>query len=607
MQPQRKLCNFVKFSQIALSWLIALYYFSGFSHARPAPPSIAHGEFQLRRLRVGTLELENATTPSIRWDAFDFAALRVEFDQPIFIQRVNVPGAHNSVSSASELDRALMLECPRSLSSGQNQAGMHLYPLEENFPKELWSTNQLAHEQDTSVHYFEPRLLLATSPQNSLRGLLTAFQIFDNDDSVVSPDVNSASVSQAHGSATSLSRADAVNHASTSLELLIPIAKRRLAKSADAKQDSTKHQTTADNPSTYFDASVLESCVIRYIPTAQRGLSQASAVALTSRRGVEASDKPLNLVMFEPVSAVERTVLRLSASPHSRAAAWAHTHAKLRSGELVGAGRPRHDGDAYGADVAILLEAETQVRGYVALMFDPVIGGFIKPVVDLTHGLLMDSFGGHFQKKIATTTVSEVAADLTQTLGIALRANISNILTDSLTYSIGRSLSDGFIATITPVVQDKLKKFLPKSVGAMLNKVLLLNIPAYVNEHMPQVVARGLSVTLMQGLTRSISHALVPTLTHALPHSANADYYCYVCATQNDACHLCHFSALSVYYQAYYGTYYTDYFSDYYGNYYTHALRRVDEATHQKIKVPGHVLLSQSSAYLERSKIPVAE
>ncbi len=608
------------------------------SYPFPATPKIEHSEYQIRRLQVGTVSNVGTPAAGITWEAFDLAFFTLSFNQPIYVSEDRTGKTRRLGQNITDLtvEGAFHFECPSSFSpqSSSSNSGNITLSLEEDFPVSFWSAPTLG-------------LYLPQSALNEFRDVLGVFDLFHDHTDVM----GSSSACGAYGTCS--------HHTIT---LMLPL--KRYSRWHPEADPSVSPPLPGAFTQTIFDEAVLPSCTLSYVPAAVRkpvldarhaqyvreanaakaakaakrkaNKSAAAAAVLQTKASSkqamtvgnddveeeddwQVSEHPPSPARFankhgqelasrvprlEPATPLltERSVMRLQPDASTRHASWSQTETALKNGDTPGAGMAV-EGAGNSAEVAALLETETKVQGMVGLIMDPVVGGFVKSIIDLTSNLMMDAFGDHFTKKMYDAINTEVPPDVTMMLGTTLKANLSNVMTDSITFAVSKSLSDGFIRTFTPPVVDRMVEGLPWRIHAMLDRVLYEKIPRHVDEMAPKVIARGMTVTLIQGLTRSITHALVPTLTHALPHSANSDYYCYICATQADACHLCHFSALSVYYQVYYGTYYSDYYSNHYGNYYTHAVRKVDGAVIKKILIPGQELLPQAEKYLERANI----
>jgi len=271
----------------------------------------------------------------------------------------------------------------------------------------------------------------------------------------------------------------------------------------------------------------------------------------------------------------------------------------------------------------VFLSVDTSAQ-FVSLIMKPVMNGVMKPATAGTVGLLMDSIMTVLGENMWYSVEDEVAPDLAVMLGLSAQANVSNILQDSLTYAITKSLAEVITDNVGPYVSERLINMLPGPLHSIIQTILELRIPHRLQQTMPVILSRVLGVTLTHSLTRSIPHIVVPSisLSLGLGHAGSSGrprYYHEVCMEcylqsigakpanvpvppdmnpegyQNPAgtgsgqgpsragseCGACPTSTYSMYYGIYHATHYTDYYSEYYAEYYSQAMQMTDQALYK--------------------------
>lgn len=265
------------------------------------------------------------------------------------------------------------------------------------------------------------------------------------------------------------------------------------------------------------------------------------------------------------------------------------------------------------ANIFLSLETATQ---YMAAMLKPIVHGTMKPATKGTNDLLLDDLMTILGNNLFYSVVEEVAPDLSIMLAKTSGAELSNILQDSMTFALTRTLVQSVTANVAPYVTARLNRELPGPLHTIIHSILVAKIPDRIERTLPVILGRVLSLTLTHSLSRSIPHAVVPAVSHSLGlnHAGSFGrpraYYevCMECYMQSVGlkpvqrmappdlnpdgydsgvgsggqrsgaeCGACPTSTYSMYYGIYHAGYYTDYYSEYYAEYYSQAMQAMDE------------------------------
>lgn len=489
------------------------------SASPPAP--LGAPTFETRELRVGSLRRDG----SVAWDEYRLLRLEVVFDQPLF-KAAFAGGAavhtrYNSSGVDASLDGALELRCagaaaPFVLRSAAAAEGAWSRPGWDLFPERTPAGGPGA--MGDAMLLFEPAD--APTPRASRNRVsvlaVTAFRPNDG------------------GGAEVLLLPAATDVARDCRLAYVPLGARP---GADAQPPS--EPATADAAEAALDRlpSMLASV---------RGEEAVLDAELAERAGRE--------------GCARRTLLRLSGEP-----AWEE--------------EARHPGAEAARPVferAALLESRHEVGMPLGKMFKPVVAGVLEPIVEIAVKLCNAAMINVFVQQASHTIVKEVAPDVSLMLSDRLLANLTNILTDSVSYTMSRSLSVALTRVLDPYLTWSLAEKLVPELHVILKDALEDKIPSGMDDFMPELLNRVLPLTLTHSLTRSVPHVVVASLTHTLTHSRHADKFCNKCYYEQTHCSLCHFSRESMYYQIYHATYYTDYYANYYATYYADALKLLD-------------------------------
>jgi len=235
------------------------------------------------------------------------------------------------------------------------------------------------------------------------------------------------------------------------------------------------------------------------------------------------------------------------------------------------------------ADAAASAQAllETQLDATIPganLIFKPVFGGVMKPVIKTTTDYMCQFIMNTVNNHMFHSVVNMVQPDVDAMLGVTITANLTNILVDTISFSLTKALAFALTQSIGPYVTSHLDEKLPPILHKILDMVLKRKIPNELEGTVPMYTGRIAQLILGHSLTRSVTHAIVPALTHSLSHRTEADLFCHTCFYNHKDCHLCSFSPQTVYYHLYHATYFSDYYSDYYADYYVQAMQKVDIA-----------------------------
>jgi hypothetical protein len=262
-----------------------------------------------------------------------------------------------------------------------------------------------------------------------------------------------------------------------------------------------------------------------------------------------------------------------------------------------------------------------EAEKFITLIMMPICNGVMKPATRGATDLLLDSVMTTLGNLLFYSIIGEVGPDLTIMLGVTVGANLTNILQDSLTFSITRTLVQAVVANVVPYLSARVTTSLPGPIHTVAHAILEQNIPARLERTLPVILVRVLGITLTHALTRSISHVVVPSISHSLGlgHAGSISrpkaYYeicmrCYMQSTgrskimrmsppdmnpsgydsgvgsggtkPGSECGACPTSTYSMYYGIYHAAYYTDYYGEYYAEYYSQAMQMTDEMMYKE-------------------------
>lgn len=270
---------------------------------------------------------------------------------------------------------------------------------------------------------------------------------------------------------------------------------------------------------------------------------------------------------------------------------------------------------------SILLDVGSGVK-FLSIILKPVVNGVLKPAVKGAVDLMVDNVMGALGDQLFYSVTEETSPDLSAMLGSTVQANVSNILIDSITYAMTKTLVLCLNEKVAPYVSNRLIKELPAQLHHIIHIILERKIPERLERTLPVIIHRVTSLTLTHSLVRSIPHSVVPAVFHSLGGLNTASAVsrpktlyeiCMQCYMQSVGakppqpmappdlfdgykdgpprpganCGACPTSTFSMYYGIYHSAYFTGYYAEYYGEYYSQALQETDKAMYEDIGGPG--------------------
>lgn len=619
------------------------------SSLSPAGPRLLSSSYDIRFLKVGSVELSGSVDSSVSdvaagyqlsWNRYQILNIELVFDQPLYISSQHaIEGTHTRTSStprsssSSTFGSANLTVAPHDLVGSISLECRNSKSHIARFELSAWREGNTT---DRESFWSKPRpdLLPTFSHDNMWKEQLE--QLFDPEVEATTRKPTTLFGSSSSSSASLLKVAGSPNVLSLML----------VSSFADESGRTTFLDLDTDQPNPAAGCNIRYHSVAARIEAAAAAASSSSSAdvaaggdssrlsGLTNFRGHEVSFPATPITVktgraTPTTTTTERIIYRVQqgleqtldledeedaasgdapAAPPSEDRLYAHSPlddappvaAVVGSPSVVS---PAHASLALDAlddpfhNVFLDVSAASQ---FVSLILRPICHGVMKPATKGTNDLLLDDLMTEFGLNMFDSVVDEVGPDLNIMLGLSVEGAVSNVLQDSLTYAITKSLAQAITANVSPYVVDRLIKNIPGPLHTIIQSILEKKIPDRLERTMPVILSRVLSVTLTHSLTRSIPHIVVPAVSHSLglghagSFSRPKAYYevCMKCYMQSvgiatpvrmsppdlnpdgydsgigsggqkagSECGACPTSTYSMYYGIYHAAYYTDFYS----------------------------------------------
>lgn len=550
-------------------------------------PRLLSAEYELRSLNVGTVQ--RAASPGelthtdssgsgsasyeLAWSGYEFAAIDLIFDQPLYITSARAVLAANGGGGTAAaggqygqpisphrtnhtalpaLDGAIVLECPTT--AGGEDTSVQQFSLTNRWPgtaddattveADYWTspTDQLLplYSQHNSlkadiVQLFDRRVDQTRSIQSTSLFAATAGQDAATLASVVGrPNVLSLMLMLSFESSEGTRRFMQVDEAHRSPLAHCKVTYVSVTERLEAQRDLLSNTTSSSVVPPPPDLS-LSSGLTNF-----RGAEvDFSAASLTVRKGAQTAwvqqrslvrvQEGLEDDFSEDAADSSATSSEVERERRDEKDEQPYAHSPLdppATPKIAGAASsssPPSSSSSLSLSSSwsedpfnnILLDVASGV-GFVQLILKPITNGVMKPATKGTNDLLLDDIMTELGTNLFDSVVDEVSPDVNIMLGTALQTSLSNILQDSLSYAITKSLTQAITADVAPYVIDRLIKNLPGPLHTIVHSILEKKIPDRLERTMPVILSRVLSVTLTHSLTRAIPHVVVPTVSHSL-------------------------------------------------------------------------------------------